>query len=178
MASRSLPTVRIHPRIVPAFFIYLLCCFSCGKEDRVNETDQLLYTMAKQSAGFTWYKNSESLLNRSSGSGHSQPYLRTRFNSIAAAILGADGKVTAGSNFPVNSLIVKELYDASESLSLYAILYKQPDHPMADNKGWVWGYINAGGRVVEPAANRGSACSSCHSQEGNIDYSLMNKFFP
>lgn len=46
-------------------------------------------------------------------------------------------------------LIVKELYENSSELSRYAILLKKSDSPFADDKGWVWGYINANGKVAE-----------------------------
>ena len=75
-------------------------------------------------------------------------------------------------------MIVKELYENSTTVSRYAILYKKTDSPSADAKGWVWGYIDANGKVAEPASNKGKACISCHNQADNIDYMLMNKYFP
>ena len=44
--------------------------------------------------------------------------------------------------------------------------------------GWVWGYINADESIAAPASEKGSQCISCHSQSDNIDYMLMNKYFP
>ncbi len=134
--------------------------------------------MAKETSGFTWYKNSSSLLGRSSGSGHPQAYLRTKFNAIAAAKLDSSGKIQVGATFPEGSLIVKELFENTTTLSQYAILYKKSESPDADAKGWVWGYIGSKGKVVEPASNKGSSCIGCHSQADNIDYMLMNKYFP
>lgn len=151
--------------------------FQSCKKNKKN-TDKELYEMAKETSGFTWYKNSSSLLNRSSGSGHPQAYLRTKFNSIAAAKLDTSGKIVAGATFSEGSLIVKELYENSTTLSQYAILYKKSESADADAKGWVWGYIGSDGKVVEPASNKGSSCISCHSQADNIDYMLMNKYFP
>jgi hypothetical protein len=83
-----------------------------------------------------------------------------------------------GSTFPEGSLIVKELNDNSTTLGRYAILYKKSGSADADAKGWVWGYINADGGVAETASKKGSSCTSCHSQADNIDYMLMNKYFP
>jgi len=91
---------------------------SCKKENEAIGTDKELYEMSKTTSGFVWYKNSNALLDKSSGS--------------------AD----------------------------------------ADAKGWVWGYINADGTVAESASKKGSSCISCHSQTNNIDYMLMNKYFP
>jgi hypothetical protein len=149
---------------------------SCKKEEK--EIDKELYELAKETSGFVWYKNSSSLSSKSSGSGHPQTSLRTRYNSIAAAKLDANGKIIANTTFAEGSLIVKELYENSTELTRYAILFKKSDSPFADDKGWVWGYINANGKVAEAASNKGKACISCHNQADNIDYMLMNKYFP
>lgn len=150
---------------------------ACRKE-KVIGTDAELYSMAKESAGFTWYRNSDALLGKSSGSGHSQLFLRTRFNDIAAGKLDVSGKVQEGADFPEGSVIVKELWGSTAVLDRYAVLYKNQDSPNADAKGWVWGYLNADGSVAEPSSNKGAACMGCHSQQGNIDYILMNTYFP
>lgn len=164
--------------ILSACFLILLAIVSCQKDPTATGTDKELYDMALSENGFTWYKNSNVLLNRSSGSGHSQPFLRTRYNSVSAAKLDPAGKVMNGTIFPEGSLIVKELWENSSSLERYAILYKQTTHPDSDNKGWVWGYINSDGTVAESASEKGSSCKSCHSQAGNIDNTLMNIYFP
>jgi hypothetical protein len=165
---------------------YFLCLvtilvFSCKKETTTSNpsinTDKILYDLSKSSTGFVWYKNSDVLLSKSSGTGHFQAFLRTRYNSIASSQLDATGKIKIGAIFPEGSLIVKELYENTTTLSRYAILYKKSDSPDADPKGWVWGYINANGSVADAASNKGRTCISCHSQNGNIDYMLMNKYF-
>lgn len=151
---------------------------SCTKDKEATGTDNELYEMAKATSGFTWFKNSSSLLDKSSGSGHPQPFLRTRYNSVAATKLDSIGKIMTGATFPEGSLIVKELHDNSTTLGRYAILYKKSGSADADAKGWVWGYINADGSVAEASSKKGSSCISCHSQADNIDYMLMNKYFP
>jgi len=158
--------------------LIFLVMVSCQKDQMATGTDKELFDMAVSETGFTWYKNSGSLLNRSSASGHSQPFLRTRYNSIAAAKLDQAGKVISGTIFPDGSLIVKELWDNSTTLGRYAILFKQAGHKDSDDKGWVWGYVNSDGTVAESASKKGGSCSSCHSQTGNIDYLLMGIYFP
>ncbi|MCG9911055.1 MAG: cytochrome P460 family protein [Flavobacteriales bacterium] len=155
--------------------IFLGTVYSCKK---AKGTDKELFDMATETGGFTWYKNSDILLDKSSGSGHPQPFLRTRYNAIAATQLDADGKVIPGSLFPEGSLVVKELINNSSAVDRYAILYKNASSHDADANGWVWGYINADGIVAEPASNQGAACISCHLQDEHIDYMLMNKYFP
>lgn len=159
-------------------FGFLFVSNGCKNEKQAEGTDKLLYDMARETAGFTWYKKSDALLNTTSGSGHSFPFLRTRYNQVAAARLDVNGKITAGSVFPEGSMIVKEFHDSAEKLARYAILYKEAANSDADSKGWVWGYINVDGTVAQSAAEKGSSCNSCHNQSGNIDYMLMNKYFP
>ncbi len=151
---------------------------SCKKEKQATGTDKELYEMSKVTDGFIWFKNSGSLLNKSAGSGHPQPFLRTRYNAVAATKLDSNAKIMNGATFPEGSLIVKELYENSTSLVRYAILYKNSGSADADARGWVWGYINADGGVATAASKKGSSCISCHSQADNIDYMLMNKYFP
>lgn len=162
---------------VSVVFLFSLIA-SCKRDTVEKELDQQLYEMAKKTEGFRWYKNSNGLLDMSNGSGHSQPYLKTRYNSLAAQSLDSNGKINSDAVFAEGSVIVKELYNNTTTLFRYAVLYKKPDLPEADANGWVWGYINANGDVAVSAKEKGSACINCHSQSENIDYMLMNKYFP
>ena len=151
---------------------------SCKKDKVASETDKELFDLATETNGFVWYKNSSALLDKSGGSGHPQPFLKTRYNAIAATQLDTSGKIVSGSTFPEGSLIVKELYDNATKLGRYAILYKKSSSEDADANGWIWGYIDSDGTVAVPASKKGTSCINCHSQAENIDYMLMNKFFP
>lgn len=164
--------------ILSALLLLVLCQGACRHEPDGDPTDALLLEMARNANGHIWYKNSDVFLPRSVGSGHGQALLRTRYNGIAAGILDPNGQVLPDTVFPTGSLIVKELWDDASTLSLYAILYKRPDNINADADGWVWGYVQPDGTARQPSSNQGSACRSCHGQEENIDFSLMNKFFP
>jgi len=156
----------------------LISLFSCTKDKPPSGIDAAMYQEAIENDGFTWYKLTDVLLDKSVGSGHPQPYLRTRFNGIAASQLDGNGKVLDNIPFPEGSLIVKELYDNPQALFRYAMLLKASNNEFADNNGWVWGYINEDGNVAIPAEEKGAQCINCHSQQGNIDGTLMNKFFP
>ena len=151
---------------------------SCKHDPGATGIDLELYKYAQTTGGYTWFGLSNSSLNKSSGSGHSNPKLRTRFNEIASKMLDSKGKVVVNAQFSEGSVIVKELQDKASNLERYAILYKDENNEFSDDKGWVWGYINADGSVAETAENKGKACIGCHSQQGSIDYTLMNKFFP
>lgn len=151
---------------------------SCEYDAEEDPVDVQLLELARETAGYTWYKESATLLPRSPGSGHAQAFLRTRFNAPASTMLDTNGQVITGADFPDGSVIVKELFDDPTALAQYAVLYKKSDHPYADADGWVWGYVRTDGEVREPASNKGSACRGCHGQDGNIDHTLMNIYFP
>lgn len=164
--------------LIPITLSIIVAFSTSCKKDKPEGTDLELYSMAKETSGFTWYKFSNALLNKSDGSGHNEPYLRTRYNEIAATMLDSVGKVKSDAAFPNGSLIVKELYASQSELGRYAILLKSSTHEDADANGWVWGYMEADGKVVNSAVDKGAACIGCHSQGSNIDYMLMNLFFP
>jgi hypothetical protein len=156
----------------------ILSFSSCKKEEKTSATTLSLYDMSKNSTGFVWYKNSTEYLKKSAETGHAQPYLRTRYNEIAAKNLDTNGMIKNNSKFSEGSLIVKELIDSKFAVELYAILYKNSKNVDADAKGWVWGYINQDGTEAFPTSNKGNSCINCHSQSEQIDYMLMNKYFP
>jgi Cytochrome P460 len=159
-------------------FILGISFIGCKHERDTDPLDSDLLDLARRGSDDTWYKENADLLPRSAGSGHAQALLRTRFNPTAAAMLDTNGQVLPNTVFPDGSVIVKELWDDNSTLSLYALLYKKPDHQYADADGWVWGYVRPSGEVVESASNLGAACRDCHSGNGNIDFSLMNVSFP
>jgi len=143
-----------------------------------ENVDASLYQMAMDTEGYSWYKYSDTALPKSSGSGHSNPKLRTRYNLLAASFLDSNGLVVPGTQFPDGSTIVKELMSNTEVIERYAVLFKDSNHAYADANGWVWGYIDADGTVAVKASDKGQACINCHSQADHIDYGLMNKAFP
>lgn len=164
--------------IAMSFVIILATSLGACKKDEAEGIDKELLDMAEKTSGFTWYKNSDALLDKSSGSGHNYPYLRTRFDEIASQMLDQDGKIMDSITFPEGSFVVKELYSDGSTLARYALLYKQSNHASADENGWIWGYVNSDGTVAVSAEDKGKQCISCHSQQGNIDYMLMNLYFP
>lgn len=156
----------------------ILTFSSCKNEPITNDIDWELYELARETTGYTWFKFSNASLPKSSGSGHPFPFLRTRFNELASTQLDSLGRIKSGITFPEGSVIVKELLASDKSLERYAILLKETSSEFADANGWVWGYINAGGGVAVKAEKKGVSCTGCHLQTGNIDYILMNKFYP
>lgn len=164
--------------VLLVLLVFVMLIGSCKKDKDISGSDKLMYDFALATTGYTWFKNTPVLLNKSAGSGHPQAFLRTRYNVVAASMLDSNGMILPGSSFPEGSVVVKELFETTSSLTRYAILYKNASSLDADAKGWVWGYINADGTVAEPASKKGVSCIGCHSQADNIDYMLMNKYFP
>ncbi len=152
--------------------------FPACKNDPPDGIDKVLYDMGRKTDGYTWYKNSSAQLDKSDLSGHAEPKQRTRYNSIAAAVLDSNYKIKDEAVFPEGSLVVKELYNASGNLSTLAMLYKKPSQAESDADGWVWGYFEENGDVKSAASEKGASCRSCHSQTGTIDFNLMNVAHP
>ena len=176
--AKRIQMKRLFSQLVILLLITCVVLSSCKKEKVPNEVDIDLYNMSISETGFTWFKFSNAYLDKSSGSAHDYPFLRTRYDSTAATVLDVDGKIQAGASFPEGSLIVKELINDDFSIGRYAILYKASSSDFADANGWVWGYINSDKTIAAPASDKGASCISCHQQSGSIDYMLMNKYFP
>ena len=151
---------------------------ACKHDTDEDPMDARLLDMARRTDGFVWYEDSTAQLPRSSGSGHGEPLLRTRYNALAATVLNTNLMVTSDTLFPEGSLIVKELMTDASTIGTYAILYKQSSNAYADASGWVWGYVRPNGEVRVPAKEQGAACRTCHTQAGHIDQTLMNISFP
>lgn len=160
--------------------LLILGLVACTKDKAISkdDIDSQLFELARSSNGFVWYKNNDAYLPKSSGTGHAGVFLRTRYNSTASQQLDTSGKVKPNALFQEGSLIVKELVTKDNVIFRYVILFKDSKNEYADPRGWVWGYVNSDGTTEVTAKNKGQVCISCHSQEGEIDYQLMNKFFP
>ncbi len=143
-----------------------------------NVTIAQIFETAKQTSGYTWYKKSDALIGKTAKSGHSEPFMRTRYNSTAAQMLDASGKVKEGSVFAEGSIITKELINADKSVNGYALLIKRKADPNADADGWVWGYVTATGAERHSLTSKGNGCIGCHSIAGHIDRTLMNVSVP
>lgn len=154
---------------------------ACKKDEPVaapDTTDRDLSTDTRAATGFTWFGKADSLRAKSSGSGHNTPWLRTRYNALAAAQLDAAGRVRAGAVFATGALIVKELHPTrTGGLTEYAVMRKDPTNANAAANGWVWAYLKADGTVSISATQKGTGCVGCHAQADHIDATLMNKFF-
>ena len=116
---------------------------------------------------------------KSSGSGHTTPWLRVRYNALAAGQLDpVTGRPRAGALFPTGAAVVKELFAArTGGPTQYAVMRKDPANALATPTGWTWAILNANGSVSVSATQKGAGCAGCHGQAGNVDATLMSKFF-
>lgn len=130
-----------------------LLIYAC-KRKKVNER---LYEETI-SSDLTFYNSKDTIYSAKGGSPHGS--FKLKFNAIANAVLGADGKLPQGSSFPEGSLIVKEAYSGNE-LVLYAIMKRELDSKFSKDK-WVWAEYEPNGDVVYSVSLKGKACIDCH----------------
>lgn len=135
---------------------------------QISQTDPLQnYAVFPSTEEFT--------TGRLNGSDAHRTVVRVRINAVAAAAL-RNGKLPAGTSFPLGSVILKEIRAASGApISVYAVLYKDPTSAMAAN-GWLWAEFNPDGSSVYSINARGSACTSCHSLEQGRTNDLVRTF--
>ncbi len=167
------------------FLIASIVSDGCKKKDPLiddgsSALDNELFQCSKDTIGFSWYKFNDTILSRGLGSGHYLPKLRTRYNALASNYLDVNGKVIVGTIFPEGSLIVKELFDSTNTLIHYAVMRKSSESAFADKYGWVWGVYRVAGNYLEVSVStKGIDCVGCHSGiSGNIDLTTMHYSHP
>ncbi|MFA6456067.1 MAG: hypothetical protein WCW40_04530 [Bacteroidota bacterium] len=141
----------------------------------VTVTDAQLYQLALTTHKAAFYKNSPDTIPGNSGAAHAGNIL-VWYNAKAKDQLDAQGKVKTSPAFADSSLIVKEIFNASGTKLFYAIMFKLST---ASNKGagdWVWAELNPDGTPFLSAADKGTACASCHA--GGVAYTRMNDAHP
>jgi len=145
--------------------LIMLTIYSCRKK-KLNEK---LYEESTAS-DLVFYKGKDTIRSAKGGSPHGS--FKLKFNSIAAAQLGADGKLPAGEKFKDGALIVKEIYSGSE-VALYAVMKKDEPHKYSAS-GWLWAEYKPDGKTEVNITEQGTPCVSCHSTAPNRD--LMRTF--
>lgn len=159
--------------------LFVLICTSLilSQCKKATEEDKALFDKSKETTGFTYYKNDNTVLPSSSASAHNS-FFRVRFNATAQAALTDNNKLPAGGSFPDGSLIVKELYDSQNgSLALLAVMEKASTNS-ASGAGWLWAEFKPDGKIVHSTSKKGEGCISCHSLSGNRDYVRLFELFP
>lgn len=148
--------------------------YSCTKDVGVNPlldkdspyTDKALLDSCKNQDAFSYY-NSGAVITSDVTKGSLHGNFKLKFNKIATAALGADGKLPVGNVFPEGSMVVKETVAGR-----YNFLYKR-------NASWLWGETTQDGSNVIQSVNAdaSSACISCHNRPVARDYVLSFEFY-
>jgi hypothetical protein len=107
------------------------------------------------------------------GSTAHQPLVRVSLNEKAMSALHNDS-LTAGSEFPVGSVLFKQI-KMGDSTVLYAVILKAPGSPLSGN-GWLWAEFNPDGSPYISLTRRGTNCVGCHSRERGLQHDLVRTF--
>lgn len=138
----------------------VISVMACSKK-----IDQEIYDEISNSS-FTYFQNGTTL-NALGGSPHGN--FKLKFNQIAQDALDGNGELPVGGTFPEGSVLVKEAYDANGDLTLYIVMKKDSDNENAA-LGWLWAEYDPSGNTVISVADKGSACTGCHSVGANRDF--------
>lgn len=122
-----------------------------------------LVTVEQPFSNYTLFPGADSVTSGTlNGSTAHQPLVRVSMNATAFHALN-NGRLPAGSEFPDGSIIFKQIRQGTET-DLYAIIYKDPDNPLAGN-GWLWAEIRPDGTPFISLTLGGRNCAGCHARE-------------
>ncbi|MDI9341510.1 MAG: cytochrome P460 family protein [Sediminibacterium sp.] len=155
------------PKTILLSFVLLLFSAFLYTSCKKKKTNDKLYDES-QSSGLAFYKGKDTIYSPKGGSPHGR--FKLKFNAIASADLGSDGKLPSGGAFKEGAVIVKEVYNGSQ-LELYVVMRKDRKSKFAAYR-WVWGEYKPNGDVVYDASKKGEACTNCHTVANNRDYTL------
>ncbi len=158
---------------------------SCQKEGGTStpitlgqiSTDAQLFAFVTQTQPFTSYTlfpRADSVTSGTlNGSIAHQPMVRVSMNPKALSALPND-TLPAGTSFPDSSIILKQIINSGQT-TLYAIIYKDQNNPLAGN-GWLWAEYQPDGGVMFSITNRGSGCTACHAREQGPQHDFVRTF--
>lgn len=156
--------------------ITLTALTSCTKDRTITGFDAELFEKSQKTDGFVYYNLNSEFLEPPKKTGHKSKYFRTKYNNIAASVLDEFGLITNGTIFPEGSLIVNEMGETKGPADKYAIMFKDPKNPYADEFGWVWSYVNSDNTIIEPSSRKGVNCIECHSKSDQNKTLMSDNF--
>ncbi len=169
-------------RLSTLFFIFsILSCNDQG-EDVIPSaqgisSDAELFEFITQTDPFTAYAlfpGVDSITSGTlNGSTAHQPLVKVRMNVIALGALQG-GSLPDGSTFPNGSIIFKEILSGNTT-QLYAVIYKDPDNPLAGN-GWLWAEFEPDGTPFISMTGAGIQCTGCHAREQGPQNDFVRTF--
>ena len=157
-----------------------ISCKDQGAENAPKQisTDVQLFKLVTERQPFSSYvlfPNADSVTSGTlNGSTAHQPLVRVSMNAIALRAL-QNGRLPSGTKFPEGSIIFKEIRTSNGFATLYAVLYKESNNPLANN-GWLWAEYSPDGAVAYSITSRGSGCIGCHSREQGPQNDFVRTF--
>jgi hypothetical protein len=165
--------------------IVLSCISSCKDQGdpppsltrEIISSDAQLFSVVTQVQPFTSYSlfpDVDSVTSGTlNGSAAHRPLVRVSMNATALGALRAD-TLPAGASFPDGSIIFKQIMSGGQT-SLYAILYKDKNNPLAGN-GWLWAEFLPDGTPFISLTRKGANCTGCHSLEQGPRHDFVRTF--
>lgn len=172
-------------RLVVALGIVLSCISSCkdqgnpppSSSGEIISSDAQLFGVVTQMQPFVSYSlfpDVDSVTSGTlNGSNAHRPMIRVSMNATAFDALWAD-TLPAGTSFPDGSIIFKQIISAGQT-SLYAIIYKDRNNPLAGN-GWLWAEFLPDGTPFISLTRKGANCTGCHSLEQGPRHDFVRTF--
>jgi hypothetical protein len=148
-----------------ALFTMKACVYDDLSEiTTANNTDESLFAEIN-GTGYEYYQSGD-LLSAASPSPHGS--FRLRFNGVAQTSLDGTGELPESAVFKSGAVIVKEIYNASDELVLFAVIKKAPGDINAPT-GHLFAEYALNGDVLISIESKGAACVDCHSGTPNRD---------
>jgi hypothetical protein len=150
--------------VTVALILWQSCAYDdLSEPDVVNATDEDLFENAT-AAGYVYYQ-SGNLISPDPQSPHGN--FKLRFNATASQVLDSNGELPVNGQFPVGSILVKEVHGSS-GIALLAVIKKAPAD-VNEGSGWLWAEYQLDGTPVATLEGRGSQCIDCHNDAPNRD---------
>lgn len=139
--------------IVFGSVLVFLLSLSCRKP---KGNDKEIYQIVQNKLDFKYIRLGD-FIPTNAASGHTQPFYRTRLNSIAWSVWNGQTPLSANTKFPEGSVIIKDLYEVtSGNPELYAVMEKK-------DGVWRWAEFNRKGKVVVSSEKGIDKCQGCHT---------------
>jgi hypothetical protein len=173
---------EINLRVIVLFCVGAsLSCRDVGEQQQTTpsfiSTDAQLFAFITQTEPFATYSlfpNADSVTAGAlNGSNAHQPQVRVSMNARALSAL-VGGRLPSGATFPDSSVIFKQIRTGGVT-TLYAVLFKDKDNPLAGN-GWLWAEYRPNGAVDFSITTKGSGCIGCHSREQGTQNDFVRTF--
>jgi hypothetical protein len=184
-SSLSSKTKQNVPRLFVEVGIVLFCISSCKDQGapptsstmEIISSDAQLFgvvTQVQPFASYSLFPDVDSVASGTlNGSTAHRPLVRVSMNATALGALQAD-TLPAGTSFPDGSIIFKQIISGAQT-SLYAIIYKDKNNPLASN-GWLWAEFLPDGTPFISLTRKGANCTGCHSLECGPQHDFVRTF--